>query len=274
MRIDEPSALKALLQKHHLAVNKGLGQHFLCSRPVVDAIVHAAIGCHSVLEIGPGPGILSGPLSDVIPQVTVIELDARMQPVLAESAPKVELILGDALQISISGVLDRMGAPVGIVSNMPYYISAPLLQRVAELADSIDRAILMMQREVAERILAKAGNRDRGSLSVYLQAVFHIERLIHVPPGAFMPPPKVESTVLTFVPRRDAHDPKLFDFVRTGFAQPRKTLANNLGYLGRNRVTSAIETAGLSPTVRPHELTFEAWILLFLALKSSTAGSS
>ena len=259
MRIDEPGTLKAFLNRHHLAVNKGLGQHFLSSRTVVSKIIDAANGCQSVIEIGPGPGILTGPLCDAIPRVVVIELDDRMPALLAESAPQAEIISGDALQISLKDILSGMESPVGIVSNMPYYITAPLLQRIADVAPLIDRAVLMMQREVANRIVAKAGNRDRGSLSVYLQALFEIEAVAQVPAGAFLPPPKVDSSVLLFTPRGECFDSGLFDFIRTGFSQPRKTLANNLAYLDRTRVQSAIDALELSATVRPHEVTFAQW---------------
>lgn len=266
MRIDDPATLKSFLRRHGLDANKGLGQHFLASPKVVERIVAATDGCQSVVEIGPGPGILTAPLSEAVSNVVAIEIDSRMAALLAESAPNARVILGDALSLDLRAIIEGLPAPVAVVSNMPYYISAPLLQRIAGVAPTIDRAILMMQREVATRISARAGKRERGSLSVYLQAVFAIEKLIDVPPGAFLPPPKVDSAVLTLRPTRADFDDAIFAWIQTGFSQPRKTLANNLsasGRMSREVALAALEATGLSPTIRPHELTLEQWITLF-----------
>ena len=268
MRIDDPAKLKAFLRKHRIDANHGLGQHFLCSPKVVDKIIAATDGCASAIEIGPGPGILTAPLTDSVGQVVAIELDDRMLPLLSESAPTCRVVQGDALKIDLPDLIATLHAPVALVSNMPYYISAPLLQLAASLGTSIDRAVLMMQREVATRIMAKPGNRERGSLSVYLQAKFDMSLVADVPPGAFLPPPKVDSKVLLFVPKPDVYDPALFDFVRGGFGQPRKTLANNLAQFGREAVTEAISAIGATATVRPHELTFPDWQSLFAKLRA------
>ncbi len=268
MRIDDPEVLRAFLRRYGIAATHGLGQHFLCSPKVVDKIIAATHGCCSALEIGPGPGILTGPLSVALSSVVAIELDSRMLTALAASAPACKVICADALKADLGAIVADLAGPVALVSNMPYYISAPLLQLAADLGDSIDRAVLMMQREVANRIMAKAGNRDRGSFSVYLQAKFEMSLIADVPAGAFMPPPKVESKVLLLKPRPCNHDPLLFDFVRKGFTQPRKTLVNNLGFLGRNCVESSIAKIDATPTVRPHELTFEQWIQLYASVMS------
>jgi len=194
-----------------------------------------------------------------------LEVDSRMAAALAESAPRAEVRFVDALKSDLAAILVELPRPRGVVSNLPYYITGPLLTRVAEVWRSWDKAVLMMQREVADRILAEPGNSDRGSLSVYLQAQFSIIKVRDVPPDAFLPAPKVSSTVLEFVPLGISIEPAFFDFVRSGFKQPRKTLANNLFAAGRSRalVAEALRIAGLDDRIRPHMLSFEQWKTLF-----------
>lgn len=264
MRLDEPAALKAFLGSHGLSADKALGQHFLVSSRVVKAICARVADCKGILEIGPGPGILTGPLSEQAEQMFAIELDDRFAKLLTESAPLATVFLEDALQSDLSARLDTLPAPKAVVSNLPYYITHPLLTRVAESRASLDKAVLMMQKEVAEKILSPAGKRERGSLSVFLQTCFKISEVVRAPAGAFMPPPKVDSIVLEFLPRSLPVPPDeekaLFRLIRAGFTQPRKTLANNLNAFGRERVVSALAACSLSPSVRPHELPEEDWV--------------
>ncbi|RYG65219.1 16S rRNA (adenine(1518)-N(6)/adenine(1519)-N(6))-dimethyltransferase, partial [bacterium] len=156
-----------------------------------------------------------------------------------------------------------------IVSNMPYYITAPLLDRFTAQRAKVERLVLMMQREVGDRIAAPAGKSERGSLSVSLQRLFTIERLIDVPPEAFAPPPKVRSVVLVLRPRDIVADPDFERLVRAGFTHPRKTLANNLSAVyPRETILAVAEKEGFEPTIRPHQLTEAQWLTLQNALKS------
>ena len=221
-------------------------------------------GLPSVVEIGPGPGILTGPLSDSA-QVVALEVDARMPKLLSESAPAADIRLQDALKADLGGILDSLPAPRAIVSNLPYYITGPLLERIAQVRDRIECATLMMQREVAQRILAKPGDSERGALSVVLQAQFKIELVCQVPAGAFLPPPKVDSTVLKFTPRIATGDAAFSRVVHFGFAQRRKTLSNNLiaAYkLGRPEIETLFNELGIKPTARAQELDEDTWLKL------------
>ncbi len=268
--LHDPQTLRALLARHGLRAEKGLGQHFLVSGPVVDEIVGAVAGCRGVLEIGPGPGVLTQRLSTVVERTIALEVDPRMARVLGETAPAAEVRLGDALRVDLAAAVDELPRPAAIVSNMPYYITGPLLQRMNEVRLQIGRAVLMMQREVAGRVVAPAGSGERGSLSVFLQAGFAIERLIDVPASAFLPPPKVDSTVLVFTPRPDAFDPAFFRLVRAGFTQPRKTLANNLSASlrrPREELLDIFSSLALPDTVRAQELTEAQWVALEHALR-------
>lgn len=268
MRLDQPDILRAFLKRHGLRPDKGLGQHFLVSAATVDAIIAAAAHCKGVLEIGPGPGVLTAPLSEAAERLVAIELDATMPLLLAESAPGAVIVREDALKADLGAILADLPTPRAVVSNLPYYITGPLLGRIADVRSSLDVAVLMMQREVADRILAKPGKRERGSLSVALQSQFEISRVAHVPAGAFLPPPKVDSSVLRFVPREGALSEQALRVVRMGFAQPRKTLTNNLvaGFqITRDEAVERIEAVGLSETIRPAELTEDQWSALALS---------
>jgi len=235
------------------------------SGSAVKSISDAAGGCAGICEIGPGPGVLTQALCEKAERVIAIELDPRMGELLAESAPTAEVRHLDALQIDLSALMQELPSPRAIVSNMPYYITGPLLQRVADARGSIDRAVLMMQREVAIRVIARAGESERGSLSVYLQSLFEIRALVQVPAGAFLPPPKVDSTVLVFTPRAVEYDDWYFRLIRFGFTQPRKTLANNLAnglHRSRDEIVEVLESMDLWEKTRAQEVTEAQWLQL------------
>lgn len=255
MNLAQPQDLRAFLDRHGLSPKKGLGQHFLCSERAVRAIVVAA-GDRSILEIGPGPGILTQALATE-QKVIALELDEQMAVPLAESAPTAEIVFGDALTTDLRELMLKLKKPRAVVSNLPYYITGPLLDRIAEISDLWEVAVLMMQREVARRIVAPVGDRDRGALSVCMQAEFEIRRVVEVPPGAFIPPPKVESTVLALEPRGPRLEPELVALIRAGFTQPRKTLANNLASCGYDR--ELVVAAGLERNIRPHQISLASW---------------
>lgn len=246
-----------------MRLDKSLGQHFLISDKVISKIV-LAVGHDNVLEIGPGAGSLTQQLS-LDRQVIAVELDKRMIDVLAETSPQAEVIQGDALQLDLHAVITRLDKPRALVSNMPYNITGSLLDRFTQLRAQVECMVLMMQKEVADKVTAHPKDRRRGALSVVMQSLFQIELVANVPPGAFLPPPKVASTVLRFTPLPG--DPsEALDLVRMGFVSPRKTLANNL----RSRyptVEPALLELSLSPTIRPHELTWPEWQKLHHALQ-------
>lgn len=263
MNLADPETLRSFLRRHGYRPQKRWGQHFLVSEQVVRAILQRVDGFLGVLEVGPGPGVLTAGMAERCERVVALEVDPLAVSALGESAPTVDVRRIDALQADIGSILDELPRPRALVSNMPYNITGPLLSAFAQARASFDRAVLMMQREVGDRVLALAGDSDRGSLSVFLQAQFEIHRICLVPPGAFWPPPKVSSVVLEFTPCRDVPIGASFDrLVRLGFAQPRKTLANNLAAgLARPRqsIETGLESIGLASSVRPHQLTLEDW---------------
>lgn len=272
MNLSKEQDLRSFLKKYGLNPQKGLGQHFLCSEPIVSLIAASVSEANGILEIGPGPGVLTHRLAESH-AVTALEIDPLMERPLRELSPNIRPVIADALKTDWAALISELPQPVAIVSNMPYYITAPLLNRCADHAESICRAVVMMQKEAAERVKAKPGDSARGSLSVYLQSIFSIESAAIVPPTAFLPPPKVESEILVLIPKKEEPLPEEFwQFVRKGFQQPRKTLANNLeGWKGSSKetVTSILSQAELDLRIRPHFLTFEQWSHLYRLTKTS-----
>jgi 16S rRNA (adenine1518-N6/adenine1519-N6)-dimethyltransferase len=263
MNLADRGELVGFLRRHGIDANKGLGQHFLCSQPVVSKIIDAAAHAVSALEVGPGPGVLSQALTRKFEQVTLVELDDRMESLLKESAPQARFVKADALQADLGVLLQELPEPRALVSNLPYYITGPLLERFSNVRAQFSVGVFMMQREVGVRILAKPGNRERGALSVTLQTQFEISKVVDVPPGAFLPPPKVQSIVLAFRPRFVEVPDGFERIVRAGFSQPRKTLANNLMAnlrMEKPAVESVLESVEIDSMLRPHELTHDQWV--------------
>lgn len=261
----EISVLKPFLVRHGFNPKKSLGQHWLASKSAADKIVSACTDAKGILEIGPGPGVLTQRLS-TFAEVIALDLDSRCENALSEAAPDATFVLADVLEADLSALLRRLKTPRAIVSNLPYYITAAVLQRICDIADDIAFAVLMMQSEVAQRVAAVPGNSSRGSLSVLAQFFFRIEPVCSVPPSAFFPPPKVASQVLRFQTRRQREPFEgFFDFVRASFKQPRKTISNNIANAGiatREVVEAELEDLGVSRTARPHTLTEEQWLSL------------
>ena len=212
---------------------KRFGQHFLCDHDVIAAIVHAIrpLDTDNLVEIGPGLGALTQPLLLHMSHFHVVELDRDIVARLQRTYPADTLAVhaADALNFDFA----TLGSDLRIVGNLPYNISTPLLFHLAEFATRIVDIHVMLQKEVVDRMTAVPNTHDYGRLSVMLQYRFEMEALFEVPPGAFDPPPKVDSTVVRMIPRRpeamQADDPaELARVVSGAFSQRRKTLRNTL----------------------------------------------
>ena len=239
-----------------------LGQNFLVDASACRAVVAALgnIAQDAVLEIGPGRGAITRLLAQQAGHLTLVEFDAALAAALrteyAQNS-KVEVRDADILTLDIAALARERGRKLALVGNLPYYITSDILLHLLEHHASIDRAVLMVQREVADRITASPGSRDYGVLSATMQLYGVVQLLFTVPPSAFAPPPQVYSSVFRFhpQPRFDELDVKpgeFLPFLRTSFAQKRKTLVNNLrhsGYRGE-AVADALSVAGLNATVR------------------------
>ena len=254
---------------------KRLGQHFLKDARVLDAIVDALgdLSQRTVVEIGPGRGVLTDRLVARARRVVAIELDRDLVKHLRDryaDQPHVEIIEGDVLNTSLSGVA---GGPYVLAGNVPYYITTPILFHALELPRP-DVAIYLVQREVAERVAAPPGDKTYGALSVNVQAFARVELLRRVPPGAFNPPPTVDSAVIRVTPREDpaidgALEARYRTFVQAAFGLRRKQLirvVRTICALDAEKASEVLTSCGLTPTLRPEVLTAEKFATLVRAL--------
>jgi 16S rRNA (adenine1518-N6/adenine1519-N6)-dimethyltransferase len=250
-----------------------LGQNFLISPTAPRAIVDALgdLSQATVLEIGSGKGVLTSLLAPRAKKVIAVELDASLAASLEGGS--VEVLCEDILEVDLTELATERGVRLQVIGNLPYYISSPIMMHLFAHSAVIDRAVLMAQREVAERIVAPPGSRTYGLLSAITQMYASVEQLFTLPPEAFAPPPEVYSTVirLTMHPRFEelAVDAEGFlRFLRQIFALKRKTLANNLrarGFEG-TVVERAFSRCSVDPQVRAEAVSLEAMACLFLAL--------
>ncbi len=247
---------------------KRFGQNFLVSDGVIRKIVEAIAprAGDTVVEIGPGLGALTEPLLERIDHLHVVEIDRDLIARLQQRFPPERLTIhqGDALEFDF-GALKAAG-PLKIVGNLPYNISSPLLFHLVPFAPLVHDMHFMLQKEVVDRMVADPGSKDFGRLSVMLQYHYHMERMFVVPPGAFNPPPKVDSAIVRMIPRQEvgagetATDPALFAKVVTAaFSQRRKMLRNTL----REFISeAALAALGIAPTARAEDIAVADYVRL------------
>lgn len=267
-----PAVVRELLARHGLRAEKRFGQNFLVDGNVLAAIVAAArpTSADTVLEVGPGLGVLTRALAATGARVLSLELDARLLPVLRETVGGLEnvtVILGDALEHDLSAL------PEGalLVANLPYNVGTAMIQRALE-SGRFRRLVVMVQKEVAERLGAAPGEPAYGALSLVAQHYGEVTRLQDVKPASFWPPPEVTSSVVRIELRPGAQaDPALFALIRQAFRHRRKTLKKNLLMAGHapERVGAALATLGLPEKVRAEALGLEAFRALQRALLPS-----
>lgn len=241
--IASPEVVHYICKRFDIKMSKKLGQNFLIKRGIVDEIVHAAeltVG-EPVLEVGPGIGTLTQGLAQSGADVTAIELDRRLLEVLdttLASYDNVRIIHGDVLKLDVPTIMNQKRFKV--VANLPYYITTPIIMSLLESKLPIERLVVMVQKEVALRMVAKPGTKDYGALSVAVQYYTEPDIVLDVPPKSFLPAPAVTSSVIRCIlrdkPPVDVIDEKLFfRVVKAGFAQRRKTFANTMRTTGLSK---------------------------------------
>jgi 16S rRNA (adenine1518-N6/adenine1519-N6)-dimethyltransferase len=289
-RVNAGPKSTAPAKRHASKKRPKLGQNFLVDRSAAERIVNALgdVSQRTVLEIGPGKGALTELLAARCGRLIAIELDrvlaAKLRMRLA-ARRNVEIIEGDVLSMDLDAVLHHRPGPMSlvepqdseparIVGNIPYYITSEILLRLFAVHASIEVAVLLVQREVADRLAAKPGTRDYGLLSATAQLYSRVEKLFTLPPGAFSPPPKVHSTVvrLTMEPQMEklqVSEVEFINFLKLCFAQKRKTLVNNL----KNRypekaIREAFKQAGVRPDARAEAVSLEKSAAIFRSLRN------
>ena len=241
--IASPEVVHYICKRFDIKMSKKLGQNFLIKRGIVDEIVHAAelTPGEPVLEVGPGIGTLTQGLAQSGADVTAIELDRRLLEVLdttLASYDNVRIVHGDVLKLDVPSIMNHK--PFKVVANLPYYITTPIIMSLLESKLPIERLVVMVQKEVALRMVAKPGTKDYGALSVAVQYYTEPDIVLDVPPKSFLPAPAVTSSVIRCVlrdkPPVDVIDEKLFfRVVKAGFAQRRKTFSNTMKTTGLSK---------------------------------------
>jgi 16S rRNA (adenine1518-N6/adenine1519-N6)-dimethyltransferase len=258
-------------------VRKSLGQHFLKDRRILARIADAleTERGQSVIEIGAGRGALTDILRERVDRLVAIEYDRALAAILRErysADPRVQIVEADALDVDLGALA---AGPYSLIGNVPYYITTPILFHALRRPRP-ERAVFLVQREVADRMSAAPGENAYGALSVNLQALATVESLFRVPAGAFTPPPKVESAVVRVMPRADpvvsANEEQGFrEFVQAVFGMRRKQMQRvlrQLQPLSAERSASVLVAAEISPDARPETLTPKQFATLFRTLRS------
>ena len=283
MALTDLSVIRDLCARYDFSLSKGFGQNFSINPGVCPRIAEASgIGPGwGALEIGPGIGVLTEQLAERADKVVSVEVDTRLQPLLAETMaghPNFKLVLGDVLKVDLAALLkaEFPGMPVAVCANLPYYITSPILMRLLEERLPIRSITVMVQKEAAQRLCAAPGTRQAGAISYAVAYYAAPELLFTVQPGSFYPAPKVTSAVIRLtlhdtppVQPANGDERGLFRLIRAAFSQRRKTAANavaaGLG-LPKPRVTAALQAAGLDARLRPEQLTLADYCALQAAL--------
>ncbi len=278
-KLSNPQATIEVLKKHQFTFQKKFGQNFLIDPHVLDKIISAAEITKEdfVLEIGPGIGTMTQYLAEAAREVTAVEIDRNLIPILAETLSaydNVQIINEDVLKLDLAALAKERngGKPIKVVANLPYYITTPIIMGLFEGGVPIESITVMVQKEVAMRMQAGPGTKDYGALSLAVQYYAKPYLAANVPPNCFMPRPNVGSAVIRLTryeePPVKAKDEQLmFALIRASFNQRRKTLQNGLNNsqelsFTKEQIADAIEKMGLPPSVRGEALTLEQFAKL------------
>lgn len=281
-----PHGTMEILNEFGIRAKKKYGQNFLINRGVVDSIVEAAEITKEdcVLEIGPGIGTMTQLLSEAAGHVVAVEIDTGLEKVLdktLEDCGNVTVLFQDILKTDLKAIAEEynQGRPLKCVANLPYYITTPILLQLFQEADFFESITIMVQKEVADRMMATEEDKEYGALSLAVRYYSEPELTCIVSPGSFIPRPGVDSAVLRLVIRQEplveADESFLFAVIRASFNQRRKTLANAVshglsekeGIVSREEVQEALRKMGLSETVRGEKLSLEQFAQLSGYLK-------
>ena len=286
MRIADYSVTKAVLERHGFTFKKSFGQNFLTDTNILQKIVDTA-GIDdqvNVIEIGPGIGALTEFLAERAAEVMAFEIDHRLVPILADTLrdfDNVTVVNEDILKVDLAQHIQNFknpDLPIKVVANLPYYITTPILMHLIESGIPFSEFVVMMQKEVADRISAQPNTKAYGSLSIAVQYYMTARVAFIVPRTVFVPAPNVDSAILKMVRRPEPavaveDESFFFKISKASFTHRRKTLWNNLtGYFGKteevkDKLTKALNQAGLSPSVRGEALSLAEFASLADALK-------
>lgn len=281
-RLYSAKYLKELVDLHGFNFSKSLGQNFLIDGNIVRRIVEeAGIGKDEyVLEVGPGIGTLTEELSLKAKKVVAVEIDKNLLPILdvtLRDYDNIEIVHGDILKKDIRALIDEKmaGGPVKVVANLPYYVTTPIIARFLEEDLNVESLTIMVQKEVADRMVSREGSKVYGSLSVFVNFYSHPEILLKVPKTVFMPSPKIDSSVIKLNMKKDLPEvdrEKFFRVVKASFSKRRKTILNALSsfdfQLSKDEIREALEKAEVDPRSRAEELDLDTFVKITKTLPS------
>lgn len=286
-KLISPRVVRQLLRERGIRPRKRWGQNFLCDENVLEKIIAAAQlqPEDRMLEIGAGLGVLTQRIAPHVSEVITIEIDPLLIPILQEQLrtfPHVRVVHGDVLKLDWRALFSRDGR-LKALGNLPYGITSPLLEKLVQHRDLFQAAILMVQREVAEKLAAPAGTRECNSLGVFVQAYCHVEQVARVSKNVFFPRPEVDAALLRLVfldrPRFLASEESFFAIVQAGFGMRRKTIQRALALspklqLTPNQVRELLKKAEIEGTQRAEALTLAEFDRLAQALEALTQSES
>ncbi|MCQ2535562.1 MAG: 16S rRNA (adenine(1518)-N(6)/adenine(1519)-N(6))-dimethyltransferase RsmA [Lachnospiraceae bacterium] len=272
--LSSPAETKFIIQKYGFTFQKKYGQNFLIDKSILDKIIDSAgiTKDDCVLEIGPGIGTMTQRLCEAAGKVVAVEIDDKLIPILADTLQmydNVEVIHNDILKVDIKSLSEKEngGRPLKVVANLPYYITTPVIMGLLESNVPMESITIMVQKEVADRMRTGPGSKEYGALSLAVQYYSNPSIVTVVPPSCFMPPPKVESTIIRLEifkdkPVKVKDESLMFRLIRASFNQRRKTLVNGLSNgmgwnLSKEDVAATLVEAGFSETVRGETLSLE-----------------
>lgn len=279
-RLYSPKYIKETLGRFGFKFSKSLGQNFLIDGNIVRKIADEGniTKDDCVLEIGPGMGTLTEELALRAKKVVAIEIDDTLLPVLDYTLQRysnVEIVHGDVLKINLKKLIDEKleGGPVKVIANLPYYVTTPIIAKLIEDNLNLESIIVMVQKEVAERMAAAPGGKEYGSLSVFVNFYSIPEIAIKVPKTVFMPQPKIDSAVIKLNIKRELPDidkDKFFKVVKAAFSKRRKTILNSLSTYGfamdKETIKEILESLDISLDIRAEALSIEDFIKISKAL--------
>ena len=271
-RLSSHRATKEVVNKHNFKFSKSLGQNFLIDDNVIDRILEGARLSETdrIIEVGPGIGTLTREMGKVAENVVAIEIDKTLIPILKETLAdldNVEVVNGDILKVDVQGLINEKlnGGPVKLVANLPYYITTPIVMKFLEEDIPVTDIVVMVQKEVADRMNAKPSTKDYGALSVAVQYYCDTEIVAKAPRHMFVPQPNVDSIVIGLHVRDEKkyvvdNEDIFFKTVKASFGQRRKTLLNSLGGLGflsKDQIREALQAANIDEKRRGETLSID-----------------
>ena len=284
MKLYEPSTIKLIKNKYGFRFSKSLGQNFLIDKEVIDAIIDGAAISEEdlVIEIGPGIGVLTQAAAEKAGKVVCIEIDRNLIEIMKftlDGLTNIKVINDNILKTDLSAIIEEEKGDlehVKVLGNLPYYITTPIIMKLLEENIPCESITVMMQKEVADRIISGPGSKSYGAVSVAVQYYAEVSRVVDADKSSFMPAPKVDSTVLRMDVRKEpavsvSDTEHYFKVVRAAFSQKRKTLLNSLGAMGAPKevIEKVLKDTGIDSKRRAETLSLEEFAAVSEELKKS-----